>query len=262
MNRFKTIGRCLHMWISAVMRRRSVRWAGLCTAVLLAMPALWVGNRLLEYRSDLQLLDELAAVEPSLGYDGASWGLTGLETIGVTKADSIVFRPNVWKVVHPVFSKVDSVFFCDIADADLERCRPLVERFSYPVELCLSGDSITDAGLATLTRFRNLRGVELVSSEAQITDAGVAQLRNLPALESLRLHCPGLTDQSILEIGRFPKLQHIVLGSVPVSVRALEALGQMKTLKSLDLRCAAFSDEAAEEMAVFKDSRPDLDIMD
>lgn len=240
------------------MRRRSVRWVVLCAVILLAMPGSWIGFRVREFVRDKRLVDELATAEPRLGYDGASWGAPDL--VG-TAQNNPIFHPRVWPVIYPIFSRVDSVFFRDIADADLERCGSVVERFSRPVELCLISDKITDSGLETVARFKNLGGFALYSSDARITDAGVAHLRALPNLESLSLDSRALTEQCVLEISRFPRLQRIVLSDVPVSVKALEALGEMKTLKTLDLRSAVFSEEALEKLEVFKDAHPDLQIM-
>ena len=243
------------------MRRGSVRWPVLCAGVLLGVPGSWIGYSVLEYWRDKRLLDEITAAEPSLGYDGASWGAPDLDRLRVTQ-DCFLARPSVWRVVYPVFSRVDSVFFRDIADADLERSRAVVERFSRPVELCLNTDKITDSGLEKIARFKNLNGLALYSSDAQLTDAGVARLRALPNLETLSLDCRALTEQSVLEITRFPKLRQIALSQVPVTVKALEALGRMKTLKSLDLRSAALSEDASEMLDVFKEAHPDLDVID
>ena len=215
---------------------------------------------MLGYWRDKQLLDEIAAAQPSLGYDGASWGVPDLSWLRVGQ-NSRLFRGSIWGVVYPVFSRVESVTFRGIADADLERCQGVMERFSHPVELCLVSDKVTDLGLEAVARFKNVGGFALYSPDARITDAGVARLRALPNLGTLTLDSRALTDQCVVEISRFPRLRQITLSGVPVSVRALEMLGQMKTLKTLDLRSADVAEEALEKMAVLKDTRPDLDIM-
>ena len=70
-----------------------------------------------------------------------------------------------------------------------------------------------------------------------------------------------LTDQCVVEISRFPRLQRLTLSGVPVSASALEMLGQMKTLKALDLRNADVSRDAMDKMAAFQDAHAALNIM-
>jgi hypothetical protein len=64
-----------------------------------------------------------------------------------------------------------------------------------------------------------------------------------------------------VEISQFPKLRQITVSSFPVSVRAIEAIAQMTTLRSLDLRGAQISDDAFEKLELLKDAHPDLKIM-
>ncbi len=242
------------------MGRKCVRWAAFCAAILLLLAGAWIGYRVFGYSNDKRLLDQLATAEPSLGYDSASWAAPDLCHLGVTQ-DSLLLRPSIWGVVHPVFSRVTSVSFRGITDADLERCRAVIERFSRPIELCLVSDKITDSGLETIARFKNLNGLALYSSDARITDAGVARLRALSTLEMLCLDNHALTDQCVVEISRFPRLQRLTLSGVPVSASALEMLGQMKTLKALDLRNADVSRDAMDKMAAFQDAHAALNIM-
>jgi hypothetical protein len=138
----------------------------------------------------------------------------------------------------------------------------MVEQFSHPVVLVLISNKITDAGLDVVSRFKNLRGLALYLSDAPITDAGIARLRALDGLETLSLESSKLTEQCVLEIGRFPRLRQITLSEVPVTLKGLKAIGQMKALTTLDLRAAALSDEAFKALDVLKNTHPDWDIMD
>ncbi len=252
------LGRCFRACSNALLCRRSVRCAALCAAVILALVASWSAYRVLGFWRDEELLNKLATTEPGLGYEGVSWGV--LDLGGIIKQNSLLGRPGVWRVVYPIFSRVSVVRFRGTADADLERCRGLVERFSNPLELYIFSDKITDSGLEAVARFKNLNGFTLLSN-ARVTDAGVARLHLLENLETLSLDSLALTDHCVVEMSRFPRLRKITLCNVPVSVRALDAIGRMKTLKRLDIWNAQVSEEASEKMALFKESHPELDII-
>jgi hypothetical protein len=142
-----------------------------------------IGYRLLGFWRDKDILDKLADAEPSLGFTGASWAAPDLRGL---KQNSVLMQPRVWRVVYPLFSRVGSVYFRGTADADLERCRGLLDRFSHPFSLELDSDEITDSGLEVVARVKNLSGLTLYSN-GRISDAGVARLHSLPILKVFRL---------------------------------------------------------------------------
>ena len=242
------------------MQRALVRCAVLGAAVILGACILWIGYRVWEYRSDSRLVDELAATESNYGYDGASWGAPELERLDFHQ-DSVLFRPGVWGVAHPVFSRVDSISFRGIVDADLERCSKVLQGFSRSIEVCIVSDEISDIGLAALAQVKNLNGVALYSPRARITDAGVARLSALPLLETLTLDSITLTDRCLVSIARFPRLRHVTLCQIPVSVSGLEAIVRMKTLETLDLRSAEVDENVTERITLLKHTHPELEIV-
>jgi hypothetical protein len=240
--------------------RGFLRWAFLFGAVLLAALGSWAGYRLLEYRRDQRVLEELATAEPSVGYEAASWGAPAMEQLGIPQS-ALLASPRVWRTIFPLFTRVDSVFLRDTSDADLDRSLPLIRRFSQPVELCIISDKITDRGLGTVAEMSNLDGVDICSPDARITDRGVAGLRALPQLETLSVDCRALTERCVLDIARFRRLRELTLSSVPVNVEGVQALARMSTLSRLDLRDAALSEEATERLQAFEDKHPEMHIM-
>jgi hypothetical protein len=196
-----------------------------------------------------------------LGFEGESWGSPDLEWLGV-KTNSFLFRPGVWGAVCPLFSKVISIGFRDVSDADIARLVTVVGRYSYSFELSIASDKVTDSGMRAVARLTTLTRFSLYSSDGRISEKGVAALRALPNLEALTFDSRGLGDQCALEISRFPRLREIALCEVWVSDGAFDAFAEMKTLTALDLRGARFSVDGSKRLERLKKSRPDMRIMD
>lgn len=84
--------------------------------------------------------------------------------------------------------------------------------------------AVTDAGVATLARCRNLRS--LILFHTSITDEGIALLSNLPRLEGLMIQSPNITDESIPHLLRFRALTRLWVGCTSISAAGVERLEQ------------------------------------
>lgn len=95
------------------MKCRKARCFAFCAITLVGVFALWVGYRVMGYWSDHRLLAELSAMKPSCGYDGASWGRPDLRHL---PQNSLLFRPPVWRIIRPVFARVDTIVLNNVTD--------------------------------------------------------------------------------------------------------------------------------------------------
>lgn len=191
------------------MQRRIVCWCALGAITLAGVLALWIGYRVMGYWNDQHLLAELSTLEPTCGYQTASWGAPALRHL---PQNSVLLRPAVWRIIYPVFNRVETIYLKDITDGELQRCQGIVERFSCPIEVAvIMSEKLTDVGVERLAQFKNLNGVSLLGTH-RITDQGVARLcAQQSNLEVLSLDSPALTDQCIVYISQLPRLQHLTL---------------------------------------------------
>ena len=95
---------------------------------------------------------------------------------------------------------------------------PLLEKLN------LEGTAISDAVLANIGSFKNLRELDL--SQTQVGDDGLAQLKNLRQLEVLYLTGTKITDVGLRHLGSLKKLEILDVGKTEVSTDALERLAQ------------------------------------
>ncbi|MDX2035752.1 MAG: hypothetical protein SFX72_03805 [Isosphaeraceae bacterium] len=79
-----------------------------------------------------------------------------------------------------------------------------IGKMSRLVTLHLSGQPITDQGIASLMGLADL--VEIDLDGTSITDAGLAQLANLPSLHSIRVSGSKITSEGVAAIGHRPDL--------------------------------------------------------
>lgn len=93
---------------------------------------------------------------------------------------------------------------CD--DAVLAKLAPLAPLI---VEAELARTKITDAGLATLGRFANLRALDL--TRTAVTSAGLAQLDGLKKLEALNLTDTAVDDAGVAKVKALPELKRLWL---------------------------------------------------
>ncbi|MDB5350983.1 MAG: hypothetical protein JWN86_2230 [Planctomycetota bacterium] len=103
--------------------------------------------------------------------------------------------------------------------------------------LYLENTGVTDAGLAQLAKFPNLRGLEIrndlawaAGKKQAITDAGMVHLKGLIGLQSLDVSYSSVTDAGLHAIADLPELQSLYLGFTGVKG---SGLGEMKSLPLL-----------------------------
>ena len=91
---------------------------------------------------------------------------------------------------------------CD--DAALAKFAPVA---ALIVDAELARTKVTDAGLATVGRWENLRRLDL--TRTTITSAGLASLQPLKKLEALNLTNTAVDDAGVAQLKALPALQHV-----------------------------------------------------
>jgi len=108
------------------------------------------------------------------------------------------------------------------------------------------GISITDLGIAKLTKLKELKSLEL--SGAPVTSRGLEILRSLPKLERLSLwNCKKIDDSAAGTLSALARLQILDLSDTPLgdaSIAKLEALPNLKMLYLTDTKVSAGAADA------------------
>lgn len=118
---------------------------------------------------------------------------------------------------------IDEAFrqFAEVTDEDLAQMPP-----SDTGYLVFGGSQITDAGLANLSRCRQLRWLDLAGT--QVTDEGMAALAKIPSLVKLDLSGTRITDAGLAHLATLPNLQSLNVEQTNVSDRAVQILRNTK----------------------------------
>lgn len=106
-------------------------------------------------------------------------------------------------------------------DADLENLDSMVQLRS----LDLSGNAITDDGVAKLKHLRQIR--DLFLGDTQITDEAVFHLVDFPKLEFLGLSGTKITGKHFARLAELPKLEALLLFSMTLSKKSLKAVSHL-----------------------------------
>lgn len=123
--------------------------------------------------------------------------------------------------------------------------------------LRLYGIPVTDDGLDALARMDELR--ELVLDSRRITDVGVIRhIARLPALESLALHSPGITDAGVAHLAGLRKLRELDLSATRVTDAGLTHLLELTDLEVVDVRKTAVTAAGVEKLRA---ARPGLEVI-
>ena len=141
--------------------------------------------------------------------------------------------------------------------------------------LYLENTGVTDAGLAHLAKFPNLRGLEIRNdatwaakkaltitdagmvhlaglarlqsldvSYSSVTDAGLGAFADLPELKSLYLGFTGVKGSGLGKLKSLPQLSFVSLDGCKMDAEGLKALAGASRLRSLSLNRAAFEPES------------------
>ena len=123
------------------------------------------------------------------------------------------------------------------ADADLELLGQLEGlRAAYIAGPNDGSSEVTDAGLAHLSRLKNLASLTLHGR--RITDAGLAHLKGLTSLQGLHLYDCSITGPGLVSLEGLPGLRVLQLEGNPMTDRGLEYVEGLTQLRLLGLaRC-------------------------
>ncbi len=136
----------------------------------------------------------------------------------------------------------------------------LLARLTSLEWLDLSGNRISDDGIVSLRRLSKLRHLNVGFCDRsphdeffqeRISDAGIAELRGLTELRELNLTLSSITDAGLRTIGRFDRLESLVLQqNRGITDASLKHLANLRRLKRLDLaQCYDFGDDGVANLA-------------
>ncbi len=106
-----------------------------------------------------------------------------------------------------------------VRDADLSELGDLEDRLT---RLNVARSEITDAGLAAITRCRNLTQLRLASS--RLSDEGLAVLQALPRLKHLHLIGAPLTNGSLTHLLKLRNLSSLYLDDTELTLHGMRQL--------------------------------------
>jgi hypothetical protein len=105
----------------------------------------------------------------------------------------------------------------------------------------MSGDSVTDASLSHLRNLTGLQGLNLVYTR-NVTDQGFEFLDGLRRLRTLELYGVSITDEGFSVFEDCDRMQRIFLRSVPIEMKSVPLLREMKSLRTLHLEKTGIPD--------------------
>lgn len=119
-------------------------------------------------------------------------------------------------------------------------------------ELFLRGECVHDGSLSTIVSWTNLEELRLDGCES-LTDAGLASLSGLRRLRRLELHAYGnsrISDDGFKTLGNLANLEFLEVSGVAITDRGLEGLKGMKQLQTMWLSGTKTTEEGM--IAMFK----------
>lgn len=108
---------------------------------------------------------------------------------------------------------------------------------------------VDDATLASLPKLELLEWLDL--TQAPISDAGIAELDRFPNLRQLFLTGTAITDRSLSTIATCQTLEELDLSATRVTSRGIATLASLPNLKVLHLNDTAIDDDAVESLLRF-----------
>ncbi len=120
-------------------------------------------------------------------------------------------------------------------------------------EMEIDADRLTDAGLASIAKLRNLQVLHLVGT-SMMTDEGLKALATLPRLRHLRLSGP-FTDKGLAYLAAAPSIKVMWLETPKATEEGLRQLAQCKTLERL---CVPWYDTITDRGVGYLQSLPKL----
>jgi repressor of nif and glnA expression len=123
--------------------------------------------------------------------------------------------------------------------------------------ICAENITVNDAGLAAISRLKNLE-VLVANGAKRVTDDGLAHLAEMKSLQALGLRGTKITTIGVRHLARAESIERLDLRDTRVDDDALEHLSQIKTLRELCVRNTLMSDQATNEL---ESSIPKLVVM-
>ena len=120
-------------------------------------------------------------------------------------------------------------------------------------EMEIVADRLTDAGLASLAKIRNLQVLHLEGT-ALMTDEGLKALATLPTLRHLRLSGP-FTDRGLAYLAAAPSLKALWLETPRATEEGLRSLAQIASLERL---CLPYLDQITDRGIMYFRAMPKL----
>jgi len=142
------------------------------------------------------------------------------------------------------------VVSADLKDEDLE----LLKGLPSLVDIDLAKSSITDAGLAFLQSFPNLKALGLQRCNL-ITNDGLKHLEHVPNLERLYILYTLIGNEGMDHVAKLRKLRVLDLRGAKVGNEGIAKLREHPTLVDLKLRAVSIDDDALPHIATIRQLR-------
>jgi hypothetical protein len=109
--------------------------------------------------------------------------------------------------------------------------------------------ALADDDLAGLAGLTTLRELLIDHPQSRVTAGGIKQLRNLPALEHLRIRGPGIDDPALGEIARIGTLQILNIPQADLTDAGLAPLKELPNLVQLRFGSPRVTDAGMKTLA-------------
>ena len=140
-----------------------------------------------------------------------------LDSIEITKLEKHGFTVKILGATNPL---LDVKFSGDnLTSEQLKSLLPAADHITW---LSLAQTNITDEGLTTVAKFKNLTRLQL--EKTSISDVGVAQLTSLEHLEALNLYGTQVTNNCLPDIKKMKSLKRVYLWQTDVTSNDAKAL--------------------------------------
>lgn len=140
-----------------------------------------------------------------------------LDSIEITNLEKNGFTVKILGATNPL---LDVKFSGDnLTSEQLKSLEPAAEHITW---LSLAQTNITDEGLKTVAKFKNLTRLQL--EKTNISDVGVAELSSLEHLEALNLYGTKVTNNCLPDIKKMNSLRRVYLWQTDVTSNNAKAL--------------------------------------
>ena len=140
-----------------------------------------------------------------------------MDSVEITNLEKNGFTVKILGGTNPL---LDIKFSGDnLTSEQLKSLEPAAEHITW---LSLAQTNITDEGLITVAKFKNLTRLQL--EKTNISDVGVAKLSSLEHLEALNLYDTKVTNNCLPDIKKMNSLRRVYLWQTDVTSNEAKAL--------------------------------------